>query len=262
MKVKNIALDDLLEPEIPIRTIADEEKLLELVRSIREQGIIEPLVVSPEDDKFRIIAGHRRYLALRTMGQKDAPCVIREVDIYQRDMIRIHENVMREDVNPIDLAKYYEHVLRKHQITQSALADLIGKSDAHVSQVLSLIGIPEYLKEAVEQGQMSYLSAIELNKLPDESKRRFLTDIVVKDGASTEIVKGWVYEELVREGMRKERVAPPEETLPQVSTSPLMAVCFGCGRSSAKEPLTMIPVCVRCKIHMEDYKESSKGGRV
>jgi len=255
MKSKNIPLGDLLEPEIAVRTVGDEDKFGEMLESIKTYGLIEPLVVTPEEDKYRIIAGHRRYLALKALGYAEAPCVIAKADGYQVDMMRLHENIVREDVNAVDLANYYAHIMRKYQLTGSALAQLVGKSDAHVSQVMSLLRAPDYMKEAIASGDLAYMSAYELNKIPDEEQKRYLTEIAVKDGASYPVVREWVNDVLVREGLKEERATPEVVAPGELGHIPSANVCFACGRPPDKDPLNTVLLCIRCRVHLEEWKE-------
>lgn len=103
---QDISIDDILEPEDQARTVIVLEGLQELADSIKEKGIIEPLVVLKKNSKYEIVVGHRRFLAARMAGLEKLPCIIRAIGVRDADLMKLHENFFREDVNPVDEARF------------------------------------------------------------------------------------------------------------------------------------------------------------
>lgn len=136
----------------------DDEKLESLIRSIREKGIIQPLVVRPVEDgrsDYEIIAGERRWRAARTLGLEEIPVVIRACNDQEALETAIIENVQRDDLSPIEEAEGYLRLMDEFTYTQEQLAKSIGKSRSHVANMLRLNSLPESVKDLVHAGKIS-----------------------------------------------------------------------------------------------------------
>lgn len=144
-------------PNNPRREFAEEE-LADLAASIREHGIIQPVVVRPQAghaDMFEIIAGERRWRAAQRAGLVDIPVIIRDVDDKIALELAIIENVQRADLNPIEEAAGYQRLLDEYAYTQADLGDVIGKSRSHVANTLRLLKLPDPVREQVRTGALS-----------------------------------------------------------------------------------------------------------
>jgi len=133
----------------------DEEKLDELAVSIKEHGIIQPIIVRKDIKGFIIIAGERRFRASKIAKKKKIPAIIRE---YSDDLMMQHaliENLQREDLNPIEEAKSYRLIMQKMNLTQEQFSEKIGKSRAYVSNMMRLLKLPEFVTDAVEKKEIS-----------------------------------------------------------------------------------------------------------
>lgn len=136
----------------------DDEKLTTLIDSIREKGIIQPLVVRPlEKDlgTYEIIAGERRWRAARTLNLENVPVVVREYDDREALEVALIENIQRDDLTPIEEAEGYNRLLLEFSYTQEELARSIGKSRSHVANMLRLNQLPDHIKEMIQSGKIS-----------------------------------------------------------------------------------------------------------
>lgn len=134
----------------------DSEKLDELAASIREHGLLEPLVVRRVgDDRFELIAGERRWRALQRAGQKEALVVVHEVSSALAFELAIIENVQREDLDPIELAEALDRLVKEHGYTQEKLAERIGKDRSTIANSLRLLRLPEEVRAKVVSGELS-----------------------------------------------------------------------------------------------------------
>lgn len=144
-------------PRNPRRTFGEEE-LADLAQSIREHGIVQPVVVRPapgQPGRFEIIAGERRWRAAQRAGVAEIPIIRRDVDDRVALEIAIIENVQRADLNPVEEALGYQQLMEDHGYTQADLGQVIGKSRSHVANTLRLLKLPAEIREMVVNGALS-----------------------------------------------------------------------------------------------------------
>lgn len=133
----------------------DAEKLRELAESIRQHGIIQPLVLKPEKARYLIVAGERRYRAARMAGLKQVPAVIKEVTDQELLQLSIIENIQREDLNPLEEAEGIAELMAQFSLNQEEVAEILGRSRSAVANSLRLLNLPQSVKEAVVEGKLS-----------------------------------------------------------------------------------------------------------
>ncbi len=154
---RRLPLDFIIANRANPRRDFDANQLDELTNSIREKGVMQPLLVRPSDDPniFEIIAGERRWRAAQRAGLHDVPVIVREVDDKEALELAIIENVQRVDLNPLEEAQGYEQLIEQFSYTQQDLAQVIGKSRSHVANTLRLLKLPKDVREMVTGGQLT-----------------------------------------------------------------------------------------------------------
>jgi ParB family chromosome partitioning protein len=172
----------------------DAQKLDELAQSIREHGLIEPLVVRrvAGADHFELIAGERRWRALQRAGLREAIVVVKDVSPDEAFELALIENVQREDLNAIELAEAYDRLLRDHGYTQEALADRVGKDRTTIANVLRLLKLPPRVRARVVASQLSEGHARALLGAGDAAAIEQLADRVVRGGLSVRATEALV----------------------------------------------------------------------
>ena len=153
-----VSIKDLTRNKLQPRKHFDKENLEELTNSIREQGVIQPIVVRPDkalDGKYEIIAGERRWLASQNAGLHEIPVVILNVNDVKSLEFAIVENVQRQDLNPIEEARGYQKLVKDFNYNQEKLAKFIGKSRSYIANSLRLLGLPAEVLIMVETGDLS-----------------------------------------------------------------------------------------------------------
>ena len=153
-----VSIKDLTRNKLQPRKHFDKENLEELTNSIREQGVIQPIVVRPDkavDGKYEIIAGERRWLASQNAGLHEIPVVILNVDDVKSLEFAIVENVQRQDLNPIEEARGYQKLVKDFNYNQEKLSKFIGKSRSYIANSLRLLGLPAEVPIMVEAGDLS-----------------------------------------------------------------------------------------------------------
>ena len=154
----NLSISDLVSNKFQPRKLFDEEELLELTNSIKERGIIQPIIVrksSRDKSKYEIIAGERRWLAAQKAGLHEVPVVITEADDLKSLEFAIVENVQRHDLNAIEEAQGYQRLINDFSYDQEKVAKFIGKSRSHIANFLRLLTLPSEVLKLIELKKLS-----------------------------------------------------------------------------------------------------------
>lgn len=193
-QIKHIRLDKIKPPEFDSRLTPSPQEDDELCDSIKEMGILLPLLVKDVGNGFEIIAGNRRYIAAGRAGLAAVPCEVLKVTGAQSDKIKLHENLKRLPLSHIDQGQTFAHLFKEYNMTETQIATLSGMSIGYVSQHLSLLQSDDKLLQAVHDGRINFSIARELNSCKDSDERSRLQDIIEESGASTSVVHGWIRE--------------------------------------------------------------------
>ncbi len=172
----------------------NEEKLRELADSIREHGIIQPLVVRRSSVRgYDIVAGERRFRAAQLVGLSVVPAVIREFSDIELMEIAVIENLQREDLNAIELAEAYVQLMQKANMTQEELAKRVGQSRSHVANMVRLLQLPAPVRALVSRGTLSMGHARALLAVEDEEKQKELAERAVREEWSVRKLESVTY---------------------------------------------------------------------
>jgi ParB family chromosome partitioning protein len=179
-----VDVDRLVPNRFQPRAHVDDARLDDLARSIKSNGVIQPIVVRREGDRFHIIAGERRWRAAQKAGLSRVPVVVRDVQAGQeRSLLEMAliENIQRENLNPIDEALAYRRLSDEFQLTQDAIAAAVGKDRASVANYLRLLRLPAEVRADVSAGALSMGHARALVALADEAdQRRVARDVIAR----------------------------------------------------------------------------------
>jgi ParB family transcriptional regulator, chromosome partitioning protein len=181
-----LAIDRLRPNRLQPRSLFDDQALEDLAASIRMQGIVQPLVVSPEaDGSYSIVAGERRWRAARRAGLTEVPVVVREVtDDRQRLELALVENLQRSDLNPLEEAEAYQALQDTFGLSQEEVAARVGKARPTVANALRLLRLPEGIRELLRLGKLSAGQARPLLALPTAEAQVELAERAVRQGLS------------------------------------------------------------------------------
>lgn len=166
------------------RTHFNETELEELSESIREHGVLQPLLVRKKGDEFEIIAGERRYQASKIAGLSELPVIIKDVDDQKMLELALIENLQRSDLNPIEEAKGYRQLIKASGMTQEALSKAVSKSRSAITNSLRLLDLPERVQELLFEGKLTAGHARAILAVPFEEQRIKLAEKVFADGLS------------------------------------------------------------------------------
>lgn len=166
------------------RTDFDDAGIAELAASIKKDGLLQPIVVRPDGEKFQIIAGERRWQACRSLDMKTVPVKIMEVDEVRTLELALIENLQRTNLNAIEEARGYKALINASGMTQSQLATTVSKSRSSVTNAMRLLDLPEQVQEYLYEGKLTAGHARAILAVPDEDKRVRLAEKVVENKLS------------------------------------------------------------------------------
>lgn len=166
------------------RKVFDEKALEELATSIKEHGVFQPIIVKKSIKGYEIIAGERRVKASTMAGLQEIPAIVREFSDNEMMEIALLENLQREDLNSIEEANAYKNLISNLNITQEQLAERLGKSRSHITNMLGLLTLPDSTQNLITQKEISMGHARVLSKLKDENQINELSDRIVTEGLS------------------------------------------------------------------------------
>jgi ParB family chromosome partitioning protein len=177
-QIVNLKTTELVRnPEQP-RRVFDEDEILELGDSLKQHGMINPIIVTPRDGNYMIVAGERRWRAAKKIDMKEVPVIIKDLDDQQVAELSIIDNLQRVDVNPIDEALAFQQLIDTHNYTQEKLAKTISKSRVYVTNSLRLLKLCDRVREMVIQGMLSTGHARALIPVEDPEEQTRLAEEV------------------------------------------------------------------------------------
>ncbi|GAB5045684.1 ParB/RepB/Spo0J family partition protein [Thermodesulfovibrio sp. TK110] len=205
-----IEIERIIPGESQPRTDFNEEALKELAQSIKEKGIIQPIVVSRVGDgSFRIIAGERRWRAAKLAGLEKIPAVIKDVSTLEAIEIALIENIQREDLDPVETASAFERLLKEFNITQEELSKRVGKDRATIANYLRILKLPDEVRQYLKNGTITMGHAKAILSVEDPQKQIELANMIIKKSLSVRQT-----EELVK---KIDKQKPPKKILPEIA---------------------------------------------
>jgi ParB family chromosome partitioning protein len=179
-----IALNDIRpNPNQPRKRFAPE-KLEELIRSVKSKGVIEPLIVKENGGRFELIAGERRFIAAQRAGLKVVPVIIKNVSSAEQLEIGLIENIMRQDLNPVEEAIAFKNLMESYKCTQEELADRIGTNRVNLANVIRVLKLPAEVQQYLINEELSLGHAKVLLGVEDKSKVKLMADQAVRRSLS------------------------------------------------------------------------------
>lgn len=178
--IKEIKINEIEPNANQPRKTFDSEKLLQLSESIKQHGIVQPIIVKKENETYRIIAGERRWRAARLAGLTTVPVVVRDVTNKQLMELALIENLQREDLNPIEEAEAYEKLMKEYSMTQEEISNTVGKSRPAIANSLRLLNLSEKVKQHVINEELTSGHARALLAIEDYKLQEKIADEIIK----------------------------------------------------------------------------------
>jgi ParB family transcriptional regulator, chromosome partitioning protein len=218
-RVQNLTLSSIVPSPLQPRQEFAGEQLQELIESIRERGIIQPLIVRVVGEIHELIAGERRWRAASELGLSDVPVIIREAS--DRDVLELAliENLQREGLNPIEEATAYDRLHKDFSLTQEEISRRVGKSRASVANAMRLLDLAQDVQSLLKHGRITVGHAKVLLSLKNHGEQQLLADQIVRKSLSVRIAEQLAAQQHLKEGRSK-----PGQGKPAVKTEPTAAI--------------------------------------
>ena len=252
-RVQRVRLDQIIPSPLQPRTVFRDEHLEELVASIREQGIIQPLIARLRGDKYELIAGERRWRAAQKVGLTEAPVITREASDQDVLELALIENLQREDLNAIEEAKAFARLAREFGLRQEDIAQKVGKSRAAVANSMRLLDLHEQVQSYLTQDRISVGHAKVLLSLKSQEEQAHLADAIIRRNLTVRAAEKLIAEHFEQTG----------------ATKPTRTNSGGGGTGGAAGPVALAPALQRLQNRLQErfathvaLHHSEKRGRI
>lgn len=246
MNVIQIPVDKIDPPELEMREVMTYEGLQELMDSIKENGLQQPLTVFARGVRFEVCAGARRFEACKRLGHTHVSCVVVDADPKKREELKIHENLKREDVDPVEEGSYYQTLVERRGFSVDDLVHATGRPASYVEGRILLTRLDPALKGAVSAKQISLAVARALDRFREPDVTRLFLQAAISGGANAETVNGW-YESWKHDRESADAAARATVETGEVQRVPPPPVfCHCCWQDVAGKSVYWIPVDATC----------------
>lgn len=192
LNARMVAVKNIDEPAGVIRLEIDALEIRDLGRNIEEVGLVQPIIVRPVGKRFEIVAGHRRFLAVKGLGWQEIACIIRRIDDLQCALARASENLGRVDLSPIEEAAVYSELHKQHKLSYEQIGSRMGRTAGVVKRRLDLLRMPPQLQQAIHKKEINYSVGEVLWSLGDIEAIDYYLMFAIENGATRNVVAEWV----------------------------------------------------------------------
>lgn len=213
-EVTEIPLEEIRANPYQPRKTFNNETLQELADSIKEHGVIQPIIVKKSIKGYEIVAGERRFRASKLAGKETIPAIIRNFTDEQMMELAVLENLQRENLNTIEEAEAYQRLINNLNLTQEQLAKRIGKSRSHITNILGLLSLPETVKSLVKENKLTMAHARTLSKLEDKNQIEALAHKIINENMNVRDLE----QETQKPDLKKKIVQHQKEKNPELIT--------------------------------------------
>ena len=214
-KITFLPLGQIRPSSFQPRNVFDPDSMQELKQSVKEKGVLQPILVRPQGDYYEIIAGERRFRAASELNLERMPVIIKETQDQDALEISLIENIQRQELNAIEEAHAYQYLIDKYQVTQERISKVLGKARVTISNTLRLLKLPQEIQEVIKNGSISYAHGRTLLEVDDSNKQRLLAREVITNRLSVRELENLV------KGIRRKK--PRFQTKP-LDREPLLSV--------------------------------------
>jgi len=247
-RIERLKMSMVDRPQKTSRKSIDPDEVRELAESIREKGLIEPIIVRPLNGRYEVVAGDRRYLAHRLLGLDEIECISKEMTDDECEVIKATENLQRVDLNPMETASVYGYL--KYTLGWSAekICRQMGRSHETVNKYLRLLELPEEFQEAINAKTLSMRAAEALHKIDDVDTRNYYLRAAVANGVTVEVATRWAEEYNQSKAAKFNPMAGGGSGATDGGPSmPIYQTCHVCKGPTEIKEVQYVPVCKSCR---------------
>jgi len=243
---RSIDVAKIDRPHTPVRFGISDESVQDLADSIKQTGLIEPVILRPKGERYELVAGDRRLAAYRLLDEKRIKAIVVNVSDSEAEAIKVHENMKRLNVSPVEEAVYFSYLVQKKKMKQSEIAVMMGVSEGYVSQRLAVMSWNENLISAVDEGKISFSSARELSRITEESALLLHLGQAIEHGVTPRVANIW-WQDWMKSQSFDLHGQKGGGDVPKVSTNPDTSFdCSLCGDPHGYRELVYMRLCPDC----------------
>lgn len=201
----------------------DSQSLEELTQSIKEKGVIQPILVRRRGESFELIAGERRLRAASALNIKEIPAIVKDVNDQDSLELALIENIQRQELNPIEEARAYKYLIEKFNLTQDRISEVLGKARVSIANTLRLLKLPQEIQEEIRKNRISFGHGRALIEIEDANLQRKLAHEVISHGLSVRELESLIKaqrpktpKQKIRQGNHEPQLLVIEEQLQQI----------------------------------------------
>jgi len=259
-KVKDINMSMIDRPVKIARELIDPEKIRELAESIREIGLLQPIILRPSNGRYEIVAGDRRYLAHKLLGAKKIKAIVKELDDRETVVTRGTENIQRENLTPSEEGQIYLSLRQDAGLSPHQIAKRLGRSPATIDRYLRFIKCPEEVRKVVDQKKISLVVLEIFLEIEDPDTFKYYLEMAATNGATERVARLWVDDYFktkvgnyysINGGNQGAKVG--EELKPTYAT------CGICHGPVEIRYIKTIIACNECSKKVRNFNEQNKG---
>ena len=243
---QNILLALIDPPTLADREGIDPEGIRELADSIKAQGLLQPLVIRPNGSRYEVTAGHRRYLAVSSLGFTHVTCNVKNLTDKESRLARAVENGQRENLTPIEEAKSFKRLADEFDMTYQQISELTGKTAVVIKKKIALLTLHPDVIKAIHERKIPVGVGEELNGIDDPNTLKYYLDLAIDNGVTRDVIRLWVkeYKDNVR---RSQTASVPFESLPNpMIEKPIWLTCSCCNGPVEIADAKLIRACPDC----------------
>jgi ParB family chromosome partitioning protein len=206
-----LALGQIRPSSLQPRKEFDQQSLEELAQSIKEKGVIQPVLVRRRGDYYELIAGERRFRAANLLNLKEIPAIVREAEDRDSLELSLIENIQRENLNPIEEARACQYLIDKFDLSQEEVSEILGKARVTITNTLRLLKLPLEIQEEIKKGRISFAHGRALLEITDPNQQRRLVQAIVSNSLSVRELENLIKGQRSKISKRRIQPAPARE---------------------------------------------------
>lgn len=249
---KEIPLHLIFPPLHMVRMSIDPDSIKELSEDIQRNGLLQPLVVKPDGEKYEIIAGHRRYLAMTRVGITKCMCNVKDVDAKDVAIFRACENLSRVDMTPIEEGRAYADLRKDFNMTYEEISQRTGKSPGVVKRRSDLLQMSEEFIAAIHSGKVSVGVAEALNMIQDATAKSYYLSCAVDNGITVTVARQWKTEFELQQTHKANDIMPGDSIPSVFLDRKTFVACDTCGKPEDINAMKMLRACPCCMKKIKD----------
>jgi len=238
----------------------DSQNLAELTQSIKEKGVLQPVLVRRQGEYYELIAGERRLRAANMLNLKEIPVIIKDVADQDSLELSLIENIQRQDLNPIEEARAYQYLVDKFNLTQERISEILGKARTSVANILRILKLPQEIQERIKKGEISFAHGRTLLEVEDANQQRRLVHEIITKGLSVRELESLIRKYRPKASKTRMRLQVSRETLVVAAEEELQQILATKVRISKRQKRGNIVIEFYSQEDLERIVKRIKGG--